>query len=157
MYNKATGTVLILDNSTTGMTGHQDHAATGKTLQGDPTYAINIPALCKAIGVPNVIEINAFDIVNLEKVIKEEVAKDEVSVIITKTPCVLLDKSKKLLYRALTDKCKKCGMCMKPGCPAMTKNADGTIRIDDTMCTGCGLCESLCKFDAIELVKEGDR
>ena len=157
MYNKATGTVLILDNSTTGMTGHQDHAATGKTLQGDPTYAINIPALCKAIGVPNVIEINAFDIVNLEKVIKEEVAKDEVSVIITKTPCVLLDKSKKPLYRALTDKCKKCGMCMKPGCPAMTKNADGTIRIDDTMCTGCGLCESLCKFDAIELVKEGDR
>ena len=132
-------------------------AATGKTLQGDPTYAINIPALCKAIGVPNVIEINAFDIVNLEKVIKEEVAKDEVSVIITKTPCVLLDKSKKPLYRALTDKCKKCGMCMKPGCPAMTKNADGTIRIDDTMCTGCGLCESLCKFDAIELVKEGDR
>ena len=83
------------------MTGHQDHAATGKTLQGDPTYAINIPALCKAIGVPNVIEINAFDIVNLEKVIKEEVAKDEVSVIITKTPCVLLDKSKKPLYRPL--------------------------------------------------------
>lgn len=120
--------MLILDNSTTGMTGHQDHAATGKTLQGDPTYAINILALCKAIGVPNVIEINAFDIVNLEKVIKEEVAKDEVSVIITKTPCVLLDKSKKPLYRALTDKCKKCGMCMKPGCPAMTKNADGTIR-----------------------------
>ena len=107
--------------------------------------------------MPNVIEINAFDIVNLEKVIKEEVAKDEVSVIITKTPCVLLDKSKKPLYRALTDKCKKCGMCMKPGCPAMTKNADGTIRIDDTMCTGCGLCENLCKFDAIELVKEGDR
>ena len=157
MYNKATGTVIILDNSTTGMTGHQDHAATGKTLQGDPTYAINIPALCKAIGVPNVIEINAFDIENLEKVIKEEVAKDEVSVIITKTPCVLLSKAKKPLYTTLTDKCKKCGMCMKPGCPAMTRNADGTIHIDDTMCTGCGLCESLCKFDAIKLVKEGDR
>ena len=157
MYNKATGTVIILDNSTTGMTGHQDHAATGKTLQGDPTYAINIPALCKAIGVPNVIEINAFDIENLEKVIKEEVEKDEVSVIITKTPCVLLSKAKKPLYTTLTDKCKKCGMCMKPGCPAMTRNADGTIHIDDTMCTGCGLCESLCKFDAIQLVKEGDR
>lgn len=157
MYNKATGTVLILDNSTTGMTGHQDHAATGKTLQGEPTYAIDIPALCRALGVKNVIEINAFDIVNLEKTIKEEVAKDEVSVIITKTPCVLLSKAKKPLYIAHEDKCKKCGMCMKPGCPAMTKNADGSVHIDDTMCTGCGLCDSLCKFGAIELVKEGDR
>ncbi len=157
MYNKATGTVIILDNSTTGMTGHQDHAATGKTLQGDPTYAIDIPALCRAIGVKNVVEVNARDVHAVEKAVKEEIAKDEVSVIITKTPCVLLDKSKKPLYQTHTDKCKKCGMCMKPGCPAMTKNADGTVSIDDTMCTGCGLCASLCKFDAIELVKEGDR
>ena len=157
VYNQATGTVIILDNSTTGMTGHQDHAATGKTLQGDPTYAIDIPALCRAIGVKNVVEVNARDIQAVEKAVKEEIAKDEVSVIITKTPCVLLDKSKKPLYQTHTDKCKKCGMCMKPGCPAMTKNADGTVSIDDTMCTGCGLCASLCKFDAIELVKEGDR
>lgn len=157
VYNKATGTVLILDNSTTGMTGHQDHAATGKTLQGDPTYAVDIPALCKAIGVKNVTEVNAFDLDSLEKVIKEEVAKDEVSVIITKTPCVLLSKGKKPLYAALEDKCKKCGMCMKPGCPAMTRRQDGTVSIDDTMCTGCGLCKDLCKFGAIELVKAGDR
>ena len=157
VYNHGTGTVMILDNSTTGMTGHQDHAATGKTLQGDPTYAIDIPALCRTIGVKNVIEINAFDIAELEKVVKEETAKDEVSVIITKTPCVLLDKSKKPVYIAHADKCKKCGMCMKPGCPAMTKNEDGTIHIDDTMCTGCGLCETLCKFGAIEIVKAGDR
>ncbi len=156
VYNQATGTVIILDNSTTGMTGHQDHAATGKTLQGDPTYAISIPGICRAMGVKNVYEINAFDLPLLEKTIKEEVAKDEISVIITKTPCVLLDKRKKPLYIAHPDKCKKCGMCMKPGCPAMTKNADGTIHIDDTMCTGCGLCETLCKFDAIELVKEGE-
>jgi len=157
VYNKSTGTVMILDNSTTGMTGHQDHAATGKTLMGEPTNAIDIPNLCRAIGVKNVVEVNAFDIKTLEKVIKEEVAKDEVSVIITKTPCVLLDKSKKPVYIAHPDKCKKCGMCMKPGCPAMTKNADGTIRIDDTMCTGCGLCETLCKFNAIELLKAGDK
>ena len=96
-------------------------------------------------------------VVYVLKVVKEEVAKDEVSVIITKTPCVLLDKSKKPVYVAHSDKCKKCGMCMKPGCPAMTKNSDGTIRIDDTMCTGCGLCETLCKFDAIELLKAGDK
>lgn len=157
MYNKATGTVMILDNSTTGMTGHQDHAATRKTLLGEPTYAIDILALCRAIGVKNVVEVNAFDIEKLEKVVKEEVAKDEVSVIITKSPCVLLDKSKKPVYIAHEDKCKKCGMCMKPGCPAMTRNADGTIHIDDTMCTGCGLCETLCKFEAIELVEAGDR
>lgn len=155
-YNHATGTVVILDNSTTGMTGHQDHAATGRTLTGEPAYAIDIPALCRALGVKHVIEINAFDIEKLESVIKEEVARDEVSVIITKTPCILLSKDRKPLYIAHEDKCKKCGMCMKPGCPAMTKNPDGTIHIDDTMCTGCGLCETLCKFDAIELVKEGD-
>lgn len=157
MYNKSTGTVIIMDNSTTGMTGHQDHAATGKTLLGEPTNAIDIPALCKALGVKHVTEVNAFDIATLEKVVKEEVARDEVSVIITKTPCVLLDKSKKPVYIAHPDKCKKCGMCMKPGCPAMTRNADGTIHIDDTMCTGCGLCETLCKFNAIELVKAGDK
>jgi len=156
VYNKATGTVLILDNSTTGMTGHQDHAATGKTLQGDPAYAIDIPALCRAIGVKNVTEVNAFDLTGLEKALKEEVARDEVSVIITKTPCVLLSKEKKPLYTALEDKCRKCGMCMKPGCPAMTRRENGKIRIDDTMCTGCGLCKDLCKFDAIELVKAGD-
>lgn len=157
VYNHATGTVLILDNSTTGMTGHQDHAATGKTLQGDPTNAVDIPTLCRAVGVKHVVEVNAFDLETLERTLREEVARDEVSVIITKTPCVLLTKGKKPLYIAHEDKCKKCGMCMKPGCPAMAKNPDGTIRIDDTMCTGCGLCKDLCKFDAIELVKEGDR
>lgn len=156
VYNQATGTVMILDNSTTGMTGHQDHAATGKTLMGDPTYAIDIPGLCRAMGIKNVVEVNAFDIETLEKTIREEVAKDEVSVIITKSPCVLLSKEKKPLYTAHSDKCKKCGMCMKPGCPAMTKNADGTVYIDDTMCTGCGLCEKLCKLNAIELVKAGE-
>ena len=157
MYNKSTGTVLILDNSTTGMTGHQDHAATGKTLLGEPTYAIDIPALCRAIGVKNVVEVNAFDIRKLEQTVKEETAKDEVSVIITKSPCVLLDKKKKPVYVVHQDQCKKCGMCMKPGCPAMTRNEDGMIHIDDTMCTGCGLCKTLCKFDAIELLKAGEK
>lgn len=156
VYNHATGTVMILDNSTTGMTGHQDHAATGKTLQGDPAYAIDIPALCQAMGVKHVVTVNAFDIALLEKTVKEEVARDEVSVIITKSPCVLLDKSKKPLYMVQPEKCKKCGMCMKPGCPAMTRAEDGTVRIDDTMCTGCGLCADLCKFSAIELVKAGE-
>lgn len=155
VYNQSTGTVIILDNSTTGMTGHQDHAATGKTLQGDPTWAIDIPGVCRAMGIKNVIEVNAFALKELEQVIKEEVAKDEISVIITKSPCVLLDKKRVYTpYVCDGEKCKKCGMCMKPGCPAMTKKPDGTILIDDTMCTGCGLCEQLCKFGAIRKAGE---
>ena len=154
VYNQAMGTVMILDNSTTGMTGHQDHAATGKTLQGNPTYAINLTALCRSIGIEHVVEVDAFDIVRLEQVIKEETARDAISVIITKAPCVLLSKEKKPVYRVVSNMCKKCGACMKPGCPAMTRGADGTIVIDDTICTGCGLCETLCRSGAI--IKEGN-
>lgn len=152
VYNQGTGTVIIMDNSTTGMTGHQDHAATGKTLQGEEVPAISIYHLCKAIGVKNVVEVDAFDITAMEKTIREEVAKDEVSVIIACAPCALL-KDQKFPNKCVadSDKCKKCGMCLKPGCPALTKKDDGTISIDDTMCNGCGLCRQLCKFDAIRL------
>ncbi len=153
VYNKGTGTVMILDNSTTGMTGHQDHAATGKTLMGDETYAVSLYHLCKAIGVEHVYEVNAFDLKELEETIKREVARDEVSVIITKSPCVLL-KSNKFTKVCVADpnKCKKCGMCQKPACPALSRNADGTVTIDDVSCNGCGLCMSLCKFGAIDKV-----
>ena len=153
VYNQGTGTVMILDNSTTGMTGHQDHAATGKTLQGDVVPAINIMHLCQAMGIKNVVEVNAFDTEELEKIVKEEVAKDEISVIITKSPCVLLNKTPVTQKCVVdTDACKKCGMCMKPGCPAITKKSDGTIAIDDTLCNGCGLCKGMCKFGAIKYV-----
>ncbi len=152
VYNQGTGTVIIMDNSTTGMTGHQDHAATGKTLQGEEVPAISIYHLCKAIGVKNVVEVDAFDITAMEKTIREEVAKDEASVIIACAPCALL-KDQKFPNKCVadSDKCKKCGVCLKPGCPALTKKDDGTISIDDTMCNGCGLCRQLCKFDAIRL------
>lgn len=157
VYNQATGTVIILDNSTTGMTGHQDHAATGKTLKGQVVPAINIYGLCKSLGIEYVCEVDAFDQAELERVIKEEVARDAVSVIITKAPCALLKGIKfPNKCRPLPDKCKKCGACLRPGCPALTKNEDGTISIDETMCNGCGLCKQLCKFDAINLVKAGE-
>lgn len=153
VYNQATGTVIILDNSITGMTGHQDNAATGKTLMGKVVPAINIMGLCKSMGIQHVQEVNAFDIKELERVVKEEVARDELSVIITKSPCALL---KEVHFPnkcvPIPEKCKKCGMCLKPGCPALTKNEDGTISIDATMCNGCGLCKNLCPFDAIEEV-----
>ena len=157
VYNQAAGTVVILDNSTTGMTGHQDHAATGKTLKGQVVPAINIYGLCKSLGIEHVCEVDAFDQAELERVIKEEVARDAVSVIITKAPCALLKGIKfPNKCRPLPDKCKKCGACLRPGCPALTKNEDGTISIDETMCNGCGLCKQLCKFDAINLVKVGE-
>ncbi len=154
VYNKSTGTVMILDNRTTGMTGHQEHAATGKTLKGEETYAIDLAELCRAVGVKNVIEVNAFDVKELERVVTESVVGDTLTVIITKSPCVLL-KGQKFpnVCRVDPDACKKCGACMKIGCPAMTRGEDGKVRIDATMCNGCGLCTNYCKFNAIETVE----
>ena len=116
----------------------------------DPTYAIDIYNLCKAIGIKNVNEIDAYDVEGLEKLIASEVAKDEISVIITKGPCVLLKTTKRThVCKAIPEKCKKCGMCLKPGCPAVIRNEDGTITIDENQCNGCGLCMKRCHFDAI--------
>lgn len=153
-YNQGTGTVMILDNSTTGMTGHQDHAATGKTLSGQEVPAISIYKICKAMNIEHVVEVSAFDTEELERVVREETARDALSVIIVCAPCALL-KGQKFPYivREISDKCKKCGMCLRPGCPALTKNADGTVHVDDTMCNGCGLCVQQCKFGALESVE----
>ncbi len=154
VYNKSTGTVIILDNRTTGMTGHQDHAATGKTLKGEDTYAIDLSALCRAVGVEKVVEVNAFDTAVLEETVKEAVASDTLTVIITKSPCVLL-KGNKFPNKCVVDTelCRKCGACLKIGCPAITKTPAG-LKIDATMCNGCGLCEGLCKFGAIKTVEK---
>lgn len=153
VYNKATGTVMILDNRTTGMTGHQDHAATGKTLKGEETYAIDLAALCRAVGVQNVIEVSSFDVQRLEEVLKESVNGDTLTVIIAKSPCVLL-KGQSFPNKCAVDAdtCRKCGACMKIGCPAMTRGEDGKVKIDPTMCNGCGLCKNYCKFSAIKTV-----
>lgn len=156
-YNQSCGTVIILDNSTTGMTGHQDHAATGKTLKGEIVPAISIYKLCRSLGIENVYEVNAFDLSAMEEVITREIARDAVSVIIAQAPCALLKGVKfPNKCRPILEKCKKCGACLRPGCPALTKNPDGTISIDETTCNGCGLCRQLCKFDAIETVKAGE-
>ena len=153
VYNKSTGTVIILDNRTTGMTGHQEHAATGKTLKGEDTYAVNLAELCRAVGVPSVVEISSFDVAGLEKLVRESVASDTLTVIIAKAPCVLLKGQKfPSKCRVNPDACKKCGACMKIGCPAMTRGEDGKVKIDATMCNGCGLCKNYCKFGAIETV-----
>ena len=154
VYNKSTCTVLILDNRTTGMTGHQEHAATGKTLKGESTYAINLADLCRSIGVPNVVEIDAFDVDNLEKTIKESANGDQLTVIIAKAPCALL-KGQKFPFVCKVDdsKCKKCGMCFKIGCPAISKDENGFATVDATACNGCGLCLNYCRFKAINKVE----
>ena len=154
VYNKSSATVMILDNRTTGMTGHQEHAATGKTLKGEDTYAIDLSVLCKSIGVPNVIVVDAFNVPELEKVIKESVKSDELTVIIAKAPCALL-KGQKFPFVCKIDqeKCKKCGMCLKIGCPAISKDKQGNLNIDPTACNGCGLCLNYCKFGAIAKVE----
>lgn len=157
VYNQATGTVVILDNSTTAMTGHQDHPATGKTLKGQVVPAIDPAALCRAMGIKNVSIVDALNQSELETALKRETAKEELSVIIARSPCVLLKGVKfPNKCRALPDVCRKCGACLQPGCPALTKNADKTITINEAMCNGCGLCRQLCRFNAIKMEKAGE-
>ncbi|MCR5322553.1 MAG: indolepyruvate ferredoxin oxidoreductase subunit alpha [Lachnospiraceae bacterium] len=150
-YNQATGTVLILDNSTTGMTGHQDHAATGKTLKGEIVPAIDLYKLCHdGIGIENTYIVDAFDTKALAETIRREVERDAVSVIIVQAPCALLKSNKpKPPFHINTEVCIRCGACMKPACPAITRTDDGAVVINETMCNGCGLCEGLCPKGAI--------
>ena len=151
-YNGSTGTVVILDNRTTGMTGHQDHAATGKNLKGEPAPAIDLVELCHAIGVKNVRVVGSFDRAALTEALKEETARDELSVIICKAPCVLLKGNVfKTKIFVNTEKCIGCGACITCGCPALSKDENKKAKIDPQMCNGCGLCASNCRFDAMEV------
>ena len=152
VYNKGANTVIILDNSITGMTGHQDNPTTGYTIRGEETKQVNLLTLCKAVGVEHVTVADPFDIKNFEAVVKTETQRNEPSVIIAQRPCALLKKVKYTGHCTITDKCKKCKMCMKLGCPAISQTADGGVKIDLTQCNGCGLCTNVCPFDAI--VKE---
>ena len=153
VYNKAKITVIILDNRTTGMTGHQNHPATGKTIKNEPTFELDLAEVCRAVGVPNVRTVDPADLAATEAAVREEVAKDEVSVIIAKRPCALLTKR---LYNGfkVNENCKKCKACLKLGCPAIVNGENG-ITIDVSLCTECGLCKSVCKFGAIEPIGGG--
>ena len=149
VYNKGANTVIILDNSITGMTGHQDNPTTGKTIRGEKTKQVDLEALCHAVGVEHVVVADPFDVKAFERVVKEEVERDEPSVIIAQRPCALL-KTVKYSGRALiTDRCKNCHVCMKLGCPAISL-VEGAVQIDPNQCNGCGLCVNVCPFGAIE-------
>lgn len=150
VYNKGINTVLVLDNSITGMTGHQDNPTTGKTLKGEKTKQVDLELLGKAVGIDRVSIIDPFDLKQCEKVLKEELASDEPSLVIVQRPCALL-KSVKFPgpIKINNEKCKKCKMCMKLGCPAIVDRGD-YLEIDKTLCVGCELCKNVCSFGAIE-------
>lgn len=148
-YNNSNSTVIILDNSITGMTGHQQNPTTGKNLKGDPAAAVNLEELCKAIGIKRVRVVDPYSLAETEAAIREELDADEASVIISRRPCALLKYVQhKPALMVDAEKCKSCKMCMKLGCPAISMR-DGKAVIDHTQCVGCGICQEMCKFGAI--------
>ena len=150
VYNQGHSTVIIVDNSTTGMTGHQPNPTTGFNVRGEIAPQLDVVKLCEAIGVPSVRVVDPFNMKELEQTIMEESEKDVPSVIIARRPCALLVKKKTAPCAINTDKCRKCGMCMKIGCPAILKAENGQVSIDASLCNGCGLCKEMCHFGAIE-------
>ncbi|MCF0107198.1 MAG: indolepyruvate ferredoxin oxidoreductase subunit alpha [Holdemanella sp.] len=148
-YNQSNSTIIILDNSITGMTGHQQNPTTGYNIKGDPAGKINLEALCKSMGFNRVRVVDPYNLAQCDEAIKEELAVEEPSVIISRRPCALLKyvKHDKPL-KVDTDKCKSCKMCMKLGCPAISMK-NGKAYIDATQCVGCKVCQQLCHFDAL--------
>ena len=148
-YNATNSTVIILDNSITGMTGHQQNPTTGYTIKGDPASKIDLETLCRAVGINRVRVVDPYDVKTCEAVIKEELAVTEPSVIISRRPCMLLKYVKASAPLSVdSDKCRSCRACMKLGCPAISFR-DKKACIDATQCVGCGVCSGLCPFGAI--------
>ena len=148
-YNATNSTVIVLDNSITGMTGHQNNPANGFNIKGDPASAVSIEAVARAVGIDRVTVVDPNDLKETERVIKEELAAAAPSLIITRRPCALLKSVKhKPPVKVDPDKCRSCKACMKIGCPAVSMST-GKAKIDPTLCVGCGLCGQMCKFDAI--------
>lgn len=153
-YNQSNSTVIILDNSITGMTGHQQNPTTGYNIKGDPAGKIDLEALCRAMGFQRVAVVDPYDLGECDRVLKEELAADEPSVIISRRPCVLLKYVKhKAPLKVVSDNCIGCKSCKRLGCPAISvKNKKAVI--DTTLCVGCGVCQQLCKFDALQCGEE---
>ena len=148
-YNATNSTVIILDNSITGMTGHQQNPTTGYNIKGDPAAKVNLEALCRALGINRVRVVDPYDLKACEDAVLEELAAEEPSVIISRRPCVLLKYVKPKAPLAVDpEKCRSCKKCMKMGCPAISFR-DGKACIDQTLCVGCSVCGQLCAFGAI--------
>ena len=152
VYNKGANTVIILDNSITGMTGHQQNPTTGKTIRMEDTIPVNLIDLAHSVGVKRVVVADPFDVKNFEEVVKTEISVDEPSVIIAQRPCALLKTVKYTGHCTISDDCRKCKQCLKLGCPAISLVGDKVI-IDETQCNGCGLCVNVCPFKAIKKIE----
>jgi indolepyruvate ferredoxin oxidoreductase, alpha subunit len=150
-YNGSDALICILDNRITAMTGHQENPVSGMTLQGRPTTEIDLEALCRSVGVKRVRTVDPHDLAAAEVAVREEVASDELSVIIFRAPCALLIKEKEQPFAVDDEACTACGLCIRLGCPAISKVEGGKARIDITICVGCGDCVQVCRFSAIEL------
>ena len=151
-YNESNSTVIIVDNSITGMTGHQQNPTTGFNLQGDPCAKIDLETLCHAVGINRVRVVDPYDLKQCDTVLKEELAANEPSVIISRRPCALLKYVKhKAPLTVDESKCVGCKMCMNIGCPAISM-VDGKAKVDATQCVGCGVCQQLCKLGALKEV-----
>ena len=149
-YNGTNSTVIILDNSITGMTGHQQNPTTGYSLRGEPASKVDLEALCRAVGIDRVRVVDPYNLAECEAAVKQELAADEPSVIISRRPCVLLKSVKTgAPLRVDPEKCRACRRCMRLGCPSLSFH-DGKAVIDATLCTGCHVCDQLCAFDAIQ-------
>jgi len=154
VYNKGNSTVIILDNSITGMTGHQHNPTTGFTIKGEPTKQVDLVKLANAVGIDRVRIADPFDIKGFEKVVREELEAEEPSVIIAQRPCALLKNVKfDGALRINREKCKKCKKCMTIGCPAIVDKGDH-IEVNEALCVGCNLCTKVCAFDAFEKAGE---
>ncbi len=152
-YNQSNSTVIILDNSITGMTGHQQNPTTGYNIKGDPAGKINLEALCRSMGFSRVVVVDPYDLKECDRVVKEELAAKEPSIIISRRPCALLKYVKaKPALKVDREACKGCKACMKLGCPALSFK-DGKAKVDPTLCVGCGVCQQLCAFDALKEVQ----
>jgi indolepyruvate ferredoxin oxidoreductase alpha subunit len=148
VYNRGFSTVIIADNSTTGMTGHQPNPTTGFDIHFRPAPQLSLEKLCDAIGVPSVRVVDPFDTAGLERALREELEKDCASVIISRRPCALLSKAPAEPCLIDKDLCVECGLCLKTGCPAITKTA-GPVSIDALLCKGCRFCGAVCPKNAI--------
>ena len=149
-YNNSASTVIVLDNSITGMTGHQQNPTTGKNIKGEPATAVDLEALAHAVGIKRVTVVDPYNLKETRDAIHKELEVDEPSLIISRRPCALLKTVKhNPPLKVNADKCKSCKMCMKIGCPAISMK-DGKASIDFTQCVGCDVCTQMCKFDAIE-------
>jgi indolepyruvate ferredoxin oxidoreductase alpha subunit len=154
VYNRGHSTVIIADNSTTGMTGHQPNPTTGADIHGAAAPKLSLERLCEAIGVADVRVVDPYHQDELEAVLKEELAREGASVVIARRPCVLLNKNRGKVNAIDSAACVSCGACLKIGCPAILSGADGP-RIDDSLCTGCDLCADRCPKKAIAPRRQG--